>query len=86
MNQTSKINRCTPLKLTVQQVKILRAAPASSGKRFLLKHLDGGTLTRDQAIKAKCADCCGLFVDGRIDCEVPDCPLYPYMPYKKKGG
>lgn len=40
-------------------------------------------LTRGDAIKAKCADCMSDYADGRLDCEIYDCPLYPYMPYKK---
>jgi len=23
------------------------------------------------------------YVDGKNDCEISDCPLYPYMPYRK---
>ena len=76
--------RCTPQKSAIQQSKILETAPASSGKRFLLKHLQGGTLTRSQAIAAKCCDCCGYYVDGKHDCGVPECPLYPFMPYRDR--
>lgn len=33
-----------------------------------------------RAIKAHCLGCmCGV----KIDCQIPDCPLYPYWPYKK---
>jgi hypothetical protein len=34
-----------------------------------------------QAIKAKCKDCMSDYVDGRLDCEIPDCSLYYWMPY-----
>lgn len=86
MNQKAKVRAFIPLKVTIQRIKMIETAPTSSGKRFLLKHLRGGTLTRDQAIKAKCADCSGYYIDGRIDCELRECPLYPFTPYKKKGA
>ena len=50
---------------------------------MLEKHLAGKRLTRDQAIVAKCCDCMGGFADGRVDCEIPTCSLYPFMPYRK---
>ena len=69
---------------TFQQIKSIETAPASRGKTFLLKYLRGSVLTRDQAIKAKCCDCMGYNIDGRIDCQDHDCPLYLYIPYRKK--
>jgi len=85
MKQKSKTMRCTPQKSTFPDIHFIQTAPTSSGKTFLLKHLYGDVLTRDQAIKAKCADCMGYYIDGRADCEVSGCPLYPYMPYKAKN-
>lgn len=38
-------------------------------------------VTRKLAMLAKCHDCTGGYYDGKIDCEVTVCPLYPYMPY-----
>lgn len=55
------------------------------GSAALKKHLEGRRLTRSQAIQAKCAECCGDFSDGRFDCEIPACPLYPWQPYRKTG-
>lgn len=40
--------------------------------------------TRAAAMKMKCHDCCGEYFDGRDDCEVTRCPLYSWMPYRKK--
>ena len=57
--------------------------PSSSGNRYLKKHLQGDRITQRQMILAKCADCMGYYFDGRLDCEMPDCPLYPLMPYGK---
>lgn len=86
MKQNSKIKCCTPQQVTIPGIDFIETAPTSSGNSFLLKYLQGGELTRDQAIRAKCADCCGYYVDGRMDCEVPTCPLYPFSPYRKKGA
>ena len=41
----------------------------------------GKKLSLKQSILAKCCDCMGNYADGKIDCEIPDCPLYPFMPY-----
>ncbi len=54
----------------------------SRGKRLYLKQLRGGRLTRGETVIAKCAECCGGYVDGRRDCGVTLCPLYPWMPYR----
>ncbi len=62
----------------------LPSAPISTGKGHLLRYLSGERLTQRQAILAKCCDCCGHYVDGRYDCDVPLCPLYPIMPYQGK--
>ena len=54
----------------------------SKGKTQMLRHLDGEKLTRNQAIVAKCFDCMGMFIDGRLDCRMPNCPLFPFRSYK----
>lgn len=82
MNQKPKAMPSIPPKQAIQHIEMIEAAPTSSGKRFLLIHLQGDVLTRDQASKAKCADCCGYYIDGRLDCGVPGCPLYKFMPYR----
>ena len=41
----------------------------------------GKKLTLKQAVLAKCADCMGKYADGKLDCEIPECSLYPFMPY-----
>jgi len=38
---------------------------------------------RSECVRAKCFECCAQFDDGRHDCEIRDCPLYPKMPYRK---
>jgi hypothetical protein len=52
----------------------------------LIKFLSGGKITANQAIKCKCYDCCGYYADGRKDCGVKTCSLYPWMPYNKNKG
>ena len=53
----------------------------AQGKRELIKYLEGGKLTRKEAMLARCFECMNGYADGRIDCQVESCPLYPYMPY-----
>jgi hypothetical protein len=60
-------------------------APKTQGRAALAKHLSGARLTQQQAIHAKCCDCSGYYRDGRIDCRVSSCPLYPWMPYRQDG-
>jgi len=33
--------------------------------------------------RAKCYRCCNDFYDGRVDCNMPDCSIYYWMPYRK---
>lgn len=67
---------------------IKRLGSSAIGKTYLLKYLKGKLITRQQAISAKCYECMGYYADGKTDCLIPDCPLYPFNPYSKdyKGG
>jgi hypothetical protein len=49
-----------------------------------LSYLDGKKLTLLQAVKCKCYDCTGYYADGKTDCGLKACPLYPWMPYGEK--
>lgn len=62
---------------------IKRHGKRAKGKRDLITYLKGGKLTYKQAVQAKCYECMGYCIDGLSDCEIPDCPLYRFMPYKK---
>ncbi len=42
----------------------------------------GKPLVSSDAIRAKCAECSAKYVDGKFDCGISKCPLYPWMPYK----
>ena len=68
-----------------KKLAALSYAPKTAGKGHLLRHLKGGRLTQRQAILAKCCDCMGYHADGREDCLMKSCSLYPWMPYKGKG-
>ena len=57
---------------------------SGKGTAMRLKHLHGKKLTRSQAIFAKCSDCMNDYVDGRNDCGITTCPLYPWMPYRSR--
>ena len=53
------------------------------GRNELIKHREGKKLTYRQAALAKCYDCMGGYQDGKVDCEIPNCSLYPFMPFRK---
>ena len=67
----------------------VKESPLSAGRDRMLRYLAGEKLGRKDAIIAKCFECSNGYLDGRADCEIPGCPLYPYMPYRKnliQGG
>ena len=58
----------------------------AKGQAELIRHLNGERLTIREMVISKCYECCGYFADGREDCEMSDCSLYPLMPYRKSGA
>jgi len=52
------------------------------GRSEFCSYLKGETVTRGQAIRAKCYECMGFYVDGLTNCQIERCPLYPFMPYR----
>ncbi|MCJ7443468.1 MAG: hypothetical protein MUO26_02875 [Methanotrichaceae archaeon] len=55
------------------------------GSKDLARYIKTGEqLQRSIAIRAKCAECTANYADGRYDCEICKCPLYPFMPYHGK--
>ncbi len=52
------------------------------GVADLERYRSGARLTPGQMIKAKCAECMCQYEDGKEDCGIRDCPLYPAMPYR----
>ena len=54
----------------------------AQGKNEYLEYLESTKkLSPARAIKAHCYQCMNLYLDGKNDCEITDCPLYPFMPY-----
>ena len=76
--------RRTDEQAMIDRLKSLEDTPASKGKTNLVKNWKVERLTQRQAILAKCADCLCCHVDGRLDCKMPHCPLYPFMPYGER--
>ena len=63
------------------RIEDVKSSPVSTGKREMIKYLEGKPLTRKQSMSAKCFECCNGYVDGRNDCGMKNCPLYGFMPY-----
>ena len=61
-----------------------KKAPKRAGKRELIKHLEGGKITRSQGVRAKCFDCNGMGESNK--CDIVTCPLYPFSPYRQKAA
>ena len=62
-------------------IKDVEKAKVASGKNEYLRYLNGQSISIAQAVKAKCFDCCAYYEDGKYDCEIKGCPLYPWMPF-----
>lgn len=61
-------------------------APKSQGKAdYILYRKTGRALSPTRAVKAMCFHCACYYLDGKVDCMVTDCPLYPFMPYAHQG-
>jgi hypothetical protein len=56
----------------------------AKGRSEFLRYLKGEKLTRNESILAMCYECLNYYEDGIGDCQASECPLYDYMPYKKK--
>ena len=65
--------------------EVLKYGKKAKGRAEFIKYLKGEKLTRGEAILAKCYDCVCHYADGKVDCELPTCPLYDYMPYRGKN-
>ena len=62
-------------------ISVLTSIKRVKGARELSLFEAGKRLTMKQMILAKCFECMGGYLDGKQDCEIPKCPLYPLMPY-----
>jgi len=79
-----KVMRWKPISKGGNEIDLLKTISYVPGIKYLQKHLSGVILSRKQAMDAKCADCMEYYIDGKNDCELVNCPMYPYMPYRKK--
>jgi len=70
--------------MEMKQIKnIQQNGKKAQGQKELIKHLEGRRLTLKQAVLARCYDCTCHFADGKQDCRIPKCPLYPFMAYNE---
>jgi len=65
--------------LTDEQRKYINTLP-SNYRNVMEKAMKG--ISPAAGIKAKCLDCCCWQRSESANCGVPDCPLYPYNPYR----
>lgn len=56
---------------------------AQGKKEYIDYAVNNIKLSPSKAIIANCYFCMNFYLDGRNDCEIDDCPLYPFMPYRK---
>jgi hypothetical protein len=66
------------------RIEDVKNAGKFRGRKEYLAYLQGKLISRTQAMYAQCFDCMGYYSDGAQDCEVPECPMYGYMPYRVK--
>ena len=59
-----------------------RYAVKAKGRNELLNYFRGKPLTYKQAILGHCYSCMNFYSDGKVDCKIPSCCLYPFMPYR----
>jgi len=85
LQNKSRIARKPRIEITEEEraylIKQCKQDKTSAGRTQYLRFLNGEKLTYREAMLAKCYECDGGHSDGRYDCEVPTCSLYPYMPY-----
>jgi hypothetical protein len=56
----------------------------AQGKNEYIEYLETNKkLPPRKAILANCYQCMGFYDSGKVDCEIMDCPLYLYMPYRE---
>lgn len=63
--------------------EIQKYGKTAKGRSELIKHFEGQRLSLRQAVYARCYDCTGYFADGKVDCNMPHCPLHPFMAYNE---
>lgn len=51
------------------------------GSKEYMDFMNGKKLSARAAIRAKCYECSGYYMDGVSACHIKTCPLYFYNPY-----
>jgi hypothetical protein len=54
------------------------------GRNAMLRYFAGEPISRVEAMLAKCSECMCWHFDGLLDCENPQCSMYPWMPYRRQ--
>ena len=67
-----------------EYAKNVRNGRECKGQQYLLDYLKGKKLTYKQAVLANCYGCLAFDADGRMSCESIICPLFPFMPWRKR--
>ena len=70
--------------LLIMGIKVTEFGITARGRSELCRHYQGQKLTYKQRCLAMCYDCMGGYTNGKVSCEIKDCPLYPVMPFKNK--
>jgi len=63
----------------LQRIEDVEKMKLRNGRKQYLKFLRGERVTRDEAIKAKCYDCCNG--EDFHPCRCSTCALIPFCPY-----
>ncbi len=67
------------------KIEAIQNSPQCQGRAELLGHMEGKKISRSAAMKAKCYECMNAYIDGKVDCGIKTCPLYPWMPFSESG-
>ncbi|MEI7636350.1 MAG: hypothetical protein WCJ37_03540 [Syntrophus sp. (in: bacteria)] len=76
--ERSAAERADGIRKGIEEVGVL-----AKGKAEFLKHLDGERLTPGETFLAQCYDCTGYYADGKEDCKMLTCAIYPFMAYRE---
>lgn len=69
-----------------EKEKVLKWIECNAPKHLpLFKRVYFGRISRKDADKAKCLDCCGFIVEEVKHCEATTCALWRLRPYQAKG-
>jgi hypothetical protein len=69
-----------------EKLKVVAKWEKRRGKSSLMRYLKGRSITRQEAIEAKCYECEEGWPEGVQRCLVSDCPLNSFHPYSEEGA